>query len=301
MCLAGAPAGRGYNKRRMIILLHGEDSYGRERKLKDLVREYRSKHVAADLLSADLDDDPGAWVKVRDFLSQPSLFVDSKIAVIRGGASVNEKGWAAALRSELESARTFIVISDQGTPLRALAFLLKPPVLQQTFPLLEGSTLSTFVRKEAAVRKLAFAGEGLRFFLEYVTGYDADPGDPRKKRGMDRGWLIINELEKVRLAGFEEPISEEDLRSLLRWSADSALFSIAGKILRGSTPGMKLISLETALRRNDAPHVFNLVSYQASGALATSLAHYDISIKSGGLEYEEALTSFALQNGTPSE
>ncbi|MFH1193342.1 MAG: hypothetical protein V1656_03470, partial [Candidatus Jorgensenbacteria bacterium] len=55
-----------------------------------------------------------------------------------------------------------------------------------------------------------------------------------------------------------------------------------------------LVLLEGLLMREDGYRVFNSLAYAAEGIAAERLADYDISAKSGGLEYEEVLTDFVM-------
>ncbi|MFB6212896.1 MAG: hypothetical protein ABEI53_03745, partial [Candidatus Magasanikbacteria bacterium] len=54
-------------------------------------------------------------------------------------------------------------------------------------------------------------------------------------------------------------------------------------------------TLERLINRGETnSHVFNLLGYQAKGKSARKLADLDVKIKSGKLDYEEALLSFLL-------
>ena len=72
----------------MIIYLVGSDSYRRGMKLRELVGQYKGKHEQIDFLDVDLEEDPAKWESVRDFLNQPSMFVEKKFAVVRESGAV---------------------------------------------------------------------------------------------------------------------------------------------------------------------------------------------------------------------
>ncbi len=94
----------------MIYFFYGPDSYRRNQKLNFSIVEYRKKHPAADLAVFDLEEEPDDWMKARDFLNQPSMFVDSKVLVVKNSGEVKEKEWLKVLKSKLETPRTFVFI-----------------------------------------------------------------------------------------------------------------------------------------------------------------------------------------------
>lgn len=241
------------------------------------------------MLSIDLEDSPDNWTKVRDFLNQPSMFVDSKLVVVKEIGVVprtgGEKEWAKVLKNYLETPKTFILISDEKAPRSVFKFLLKEPVKSQVFLELEGSTLEAFLKKEATERNLSFDPKAWRFFCSYITSQE------------QKSWLAVNELEKLALAKFNQPISLDNLRLVVRWHAKEKTFLMAGQILRTGDFREKLRALEQLFLQKEAPaYIFNSLAYQAKGEAVLKLADYDVSIKSGGLEYEEALTDFCLES-----
>ena len=132
----------------MVIFLYGADSYRRNGKLRELVQSYKNKHEEIDLLLIDLEDEPDSWARARDFLNQPSLFLNSKVLIVREAASVEEKEWLAVLKRELETPKSFVLVSDRGKPPRKFGFLLKGPAVSQSFPELEGASLKIFLQKK---------------------------------------------------------------------------------------------------------------------------------------------------------
>ena len=276
----------------MVIFLYGPDSYRRNKKLKELIQAYQKKYTEFDMFSCDLESEPDSWLKVKAFLNQPSMFVDSKIAVIKESGAVptasGEKEWIKTLKTYLKtssaSQQTFILISDKKSPKKAFNFLLKEPVRSQAFEELKSGFLEKFLEKEAESYNLTFNSQAWQFFCSYIASED------------NRSWLSHNELEKLVLAGFPKPISLDNLKSIIHWRMREEIFLVAGQILKAGNTGQKLKILERLLLQKGAPaYIFNSLAYQASGRAILELADYDISVKSGGLEYEEALTDFVLK------
>ena len=67
----------------MIYFLYGPDSYRRNQKLKSSLDGYRKKYPTGDIMAVDLEENPDDWTKARDFLNQPSMFVDSKVLIVK--------------------------------------------------------------------------------------------------------------------------------------------------------------------------------------------------------------------------
>lgn len=267
----------------MVIYLYGPDWYRRVGKFKELFTEYKKKHPAMDICSVDLENKPEDWKSVRDFLNQPSMFVDAKIALVREASSVDEKAWIKILKSYAESPKTFILISDScKKPVKAFGFLLDKLVVSQEFAILDGKMREAFLYKETKKLGLSFAADAWKFFVGFASeGESVGAG--------------MAELEKLALAGLKQPISLSDAKSVIKWFSRDEVFYITRGLVGYEDWRRKVGMLERAfLQREAGAHVFNSLAYQVRGADAISLADYDVSIKSGGLEYEEALLAFIL-------
>ncbi len=269
----------------MIVFLYGPDGHRRSEKLRAMLAEYRAKYPMLDLLVVDLEDEPDDWARARDFLNQPSMFAEKKMLVVRGGGHVDERGWVRALKKELTNENTLVLISDGEKPLKALAFLLEPekPSRSQEFGELESRALELFVRREAEARGVRFVPDALSFFLSYL---EASPA---------RSVRAMRELERFALAGFSKPVTRAQAEELIWWAPSEEVFRVTRRLLTSpKSVRQNLVVLENLFAREDGARVFNSLAYAADGAAAERLADYDISIKSGGLEYEEALTDFVL-------
>lgn len=267
----------------MLIYLFGPDSYRRNKKLGEIVKTYQAKYRDIDLLAADLEDNPDDWLKVRDFLNQPSMFVESKVAVVKESGSVDEKEWRDLLRSHRETPKTFILVSDGRRPAKSFEFLLQEPVKTSSFEELTELKLAAFVKKEAAARGLVFSAQAWARFLSYL---EAAP---------DRTWLAVNELEKISLARLAQPVALDDLQKAINWLPKTDVWRLTRELAVSGDTRTRLGSLEKLfLQKEDGARIFNSLVYQVRGSQISRLADYDVSVKSGGLEYEEALLDFVL-------
>ncbi|MBI4033955.1 MAG: hypothetical protein HY378_00185, partial [Candidatus Brennerbacteria bacterium] len=269
----------------MIIFLYGEDSFRRGAFLEELIAPYKAKYADLDLKVFDLEDKPDSWLEARDFLNQPSMFVESKVLIVKDATAVEDKEWVKILKSQVEQPKNFVFISQKSKPTKKFGFLLEKPAKSREFRELEGAALENFLKKEIADRGLRFAEGASRFFLSYIAA------------SLERSALAANELEKIRLLGTSEEITLRRLREVIRFEKREEVWMVASAILREGSAGRRLGLLERVfLGRQTPSYVFNSLGFQARGKSALRLADYDISVKSGGLEYEEALTDFVISS-----
>lgn len=267
----------------MIIYLYGPDSYRRHKKLQSLIKEYKEKCSDMDFLSVNLEETPEDWFKVRDFLSQPSMFVESKLAVIKESGSVIGKEWVKLLKSQIETQKIFILIFDNGEPKKAFSFLLEKPVQNQSFSDLKGAVFEEFLRQEAEIRGLNFSPDGWQFLISYF------------ELKSEKTWAVVNEFEKVLLSNFENPVTAKNLQILFNKIKQPNFYYFINE-LSGTSISKKLVALENLFLSKEVtlPHLFNLLPYRLSGKELLRIADCDIRIKSGLFDYEEALTDLVL-------
>jgi len=268
----------------VIVHLYGPDSYRRLEKLRALVAEYRAKYPAADVPTYDLEEDPEAWKSAREFLQQPSMFSDTRAAVVRESGAADEKPWRDFLKTLIAPKNPVLFLSDTDAPKKNFSFLAGDAVWHQEFGELSGRTLETFLKKEADAKGVMFGPAAWHAFFEAV-GADPEPS-----------WRGIRELEKLSFSGFPKPLSREHVEAVVVSNVRAEVPDLVRRFARAAR-GERLALLEEALvGRDAAPYFFNSLAYQVRGMDLVQLADYDIAVKSGKLEYEEALLDFVLSH-----
>jgi DNA polymerase III delta subunit len=269
----------------MIIYLYGPDGYRRNQKLRELVGRYKEKYADADFLDVDLGGDSHDWVRVRDFVGQPSLFVATKLAVVCESGNVTVKAWRDLLKGALDDTSLFIIISDAKSAKKDFKFLLEDPVKSQEFPVLEGKKLEAFVAREARARGLGFAPDARGFFFDYTESFKDE-----------RAPVVVNTLDQVSLANYGNPITVDCLKQVVVWEKADEIFPLALRLLKAA-PGMgRLEQLEAMFAGGyTSSHILNLLCAVVRGREDTlALAEADEYVKSGALDDQTALTGFAL-------
>ncbi len=204
--------------------------------------------------------------RLQSFLKEQSLFDTTKFAVIYDADEAPEV--AKLLKTALENkATTIVVVSEKKLP-KELAFLLKKPVLAQLFAALDTADLYAFIKTEAKNRNIELTPDMLRYLSEV---FQSDT------------WGIVTELEKLFLGGHMSAALHAP-----------AFFPLIQTLKRPGDTQSRLTALGYLLESEDPAAIFNVTASIADPLLKIKMADYDIAIKSGKLEYEEALTDLAI-------
>lgn len=241
-----------------------------------------------DFLAVDLEEEPTAWEKVRDFLNQPSMFVETKLITIKESGAIGEKDekeWLKILKNQIKTEKIFVLVSDNAKPKASFRFLKEKSFKSEEFGELSGRALEMFVKKESAARGLNFSSAGWRFFLDYLEN---QPGE--------RSWLAVTELEKIALSHFSQPIELSDLKTVIYWFSKEDFYHLIRPLLSLGNSWIKLSIIEKLFLQQEEPaRIFNTLAYMAGGRQLEKLADYDVAVKSGRLDYEEAVLDFVLE------
>jgi len=285
----------------VVIYLYGSASYRRTRKFREVYASYCAKNPSSDVIEADFAEDPEAWMRVRDFLNQPSMFASGKLALVRNPTEVEQREWIAALKAcaGLEKVSVLAVDSSAKPPAK-FSFLLSPPVVAQEFSAFSGAKLVAFISSEAKSRGVKLSPPSVSAIIE--SAHAAFPPLPKQvskavafAHDSAVEWVAVSLIEQCALLG--HPPFPEDIRMIANFAPPLDVYRSVGAISGGAGVPSRLAALEKLLLSGEEPaKLFNLAAYGARGNDATLLADLDISVKSGGLEYEEALLRFALSN-----
>lgn len=234
-----------------------------------------------NLENFDLENEPAAFSSLKNFLSAQSIFDDFKAAVATGlydEASRSEM--KKLLKSELRSSRTALIISETKAPPANLGFLTAPPAAFQKFEILKEGQFRAFIRSEAAKRRLKLSAPAEIFLTDFFQG---------------DSWGVISELDKLALTGAKQPIETNQIKNFGNFALRQEAYDLARAVVSRQPLSRRILGLEKLFLQKESPHyLFNLFSSIAPASLSYRLADYDWRIKSGNLDYEEALLDFAL-------
>jgi len=264
----------------MIIFLYGEDSFRRKRKYSEIISSFTIKNSNLGLSEFYYDEIEG----FLEALKNRSIFSPRTLVSIKDidFNSLSENTLEAFIKSLLEiigSQEIIVLISSIQTSLPDnMSFLNNPPSKTQEFSFLPKEKLVFFVTKEALVKGVKLSEIDIRAL---VASFSGDL------------WAIESELQKLASA-----------QSLDIYSLGSApsYFELLNTIKSNKTREAKLVALETILYllKEDPARVFNGLAYSAPQGVAPEkwfsvMADYDVFVKSGQMDYEEALLDFVIR------
>lgn len=276
----------------MIIFLYGPDDYRREEKKRWYVEEFKKKYSGLSAGSFDLADSTlrpslgqaaSPLERLKIFLRGESLFEEKKLAVLENLYEAEEKTIIETLQSFVDKKSTIIVCSERKKPAKAFDVLLEKPSVVEKFEYLAGAEWAAFVRAEAKMIGVTFDAAAAQFLAEVYQG---------------NSWGLVTELQKARSMGKE--VGRKDLEALGLEVAPNYWAMMNG--LKSFDMKNRLRALEKMFALGDPPpRIFNILASQwrfdsahRGREKTAQMAEYDFKIKSGKLEYEEALVDLVL-------
>ena len=275
----------------MIIFLYGSDSYRQRKKLNEIVGQYGQKHLTCEKFELDssrANQSDDEFSRLKEFARNRSIFEKEKLAIVAGlfeFADENEKKTIEFLKANLHDKDFTIVIFGGKNPNKKFAFLLEQPVSFQEFANLDGEKLKFFIKKEAEKRGLKLAVDAIGF-LARIFNNDS--------------WGLINELDKLSLfdsVSFDASQLKnliDDFRPLEMDQFFSQLYALSGN----RPLKQKIVSLEVLLNSEEPAKFFNILAASSKNRPMEikRFADYDIVVKSGKIDYEEALLDLCLSS-----
>lgn len=253
----------------MIIFLYGPDTYRREAKKRELIAEFQKKHSGLGLGFFDLSQE-GALGEFRDFVGNQSIFEPVKLAVLTGFSGVLDKKLAQEIKRFIRDKTTILLVSETEKPPKGLSGL------SQEFPLLRGAAWRAFLRQMAKEFGVELTPPAFEFL---AAAYESDT------------WRLATELQKLSLLS-QRRIEREDLERLDVFLTPDFWETMQG--LRSPNLARRLATLENLFASGEpAGKLFNILVYQWPEKLP-QFAAYDLAVKSGKCDYEEALVDLLI-------
>ncbi len=249
----------------MLIYLWGSDAYRRSKKLSEIADAFKKKHPGCDVARFSLAE-AGEAERLLAFLSAQSLFGGPKLAVLTDLADAPAAA-AKLVNSQRETkGTTLIAVSDKKLA-SPFTFLSKKPVLSQAFGDLNPAELETFAVSEATLR-----------------GFKVSAVDAKALAVAFRGdtWGLVTEIEKMAL-GADRTMA----------ATVPAFFALIQSLKSGDL-GIRLGAASRLIEREDHAAAFNVAAGVLGPTFKKKMADYDILVKSGKLEYEEAILDFSI-------
>ncbi len=262
----------------MVILLYGSDDYRRGQKRGSVTDEFKKKNSDLGVEGFDLSEE-NSFESLRIFLRNQSIFEKKKLVILENAFEEDVRDKLAGILKPLVGEKNVtVLLSERKSPVKILNFLLEPPVVSQEFEYLSGVDWEVFIRSEAKRSGFTLDDSAVRFLAEVYKG---------------NTWGLVTELDK--LSNFKQgAITKKDLEGLDLEVAPNywaILNSLKSREIRN-----RLWALEKMLAMGDPPpKIFNILASQWKEKIP-AMAEYDLKIKSGKLDYEEAILDLVISN-----
>jgi DNA polymerase III delta subunit len=271
----------------MIIFLYGPDDYRRVEKKRSLIAEFARKRLEIGLGVFDFEE-KATLEDLDEFLKTQSIFETTKLAVLEHAFDIDAAKLAKLVKPFVGEKNITIVMAERDKPPKALAFLLEKPVISQRFDQLAGEEWLAVVKAEAKKNDVKLTDAAVHFL---GAVYEGDT------------WGLVTELQK--LGGFArpaldtaggrapaKPIDQKDL-DIFDFEVAPNYWGLINS-LKSYDIKHRLFAFETMLASNDPPaKIFNILASQWQEKIP-HMAEYDLAVKSGKVDYEEALVDLLI-------
>jgi len=253
----------------MVLYFYGLDSYRRSKTLKEKVFSvFEKKHPNGSIDYFDLAVD-GKLDKLFEFSKGKGLFSSVKLGIIQNPQEAEAKVLIGFLKSYLDDKETTIVVESENKLVKKFDFLLAEPAKSWEFKPLENTKILSFVKELARERKIEINTEQIKLL---VSAFGSDL------------WAISAELEKMSLGASDPKVS-----------VPFNFIELIKSFAYGRSVGDRLRALYFLLENNDSAAIFNMAAAFSGGKAKIVYADYDVAVKSGKLNFEEALVSIAVK------
>ncbi|TSC59918.1 MAG: Uncharacterized protein LiPW15_586 [Parcubacteria group bacterium LiPW_15] len=259
----------------MIFFLYGADGYRRLKRKQAITAELKKKYPDLVIGKFSLENEESIR-SFLDFAKGQSLFSGKRLCFLEDIDMCPAKETKELLFQFLEPKDVAVIVADQTKPAKGVEFLTKNPAHAEEFGELSGPQLLSFIKVLAKER-----------------GARLSPGAERKLAalyGKDT-WGLATEIEKI--ASFDPKLADEGRVEGLGVLPEGDYWPMLNS-LKGRDISMRLQTLSMlSARREDPAKTFNILA-AATKPQAARFAEYDVLIKSGKMDYPEALLDFVL-------
>lgn len=260
----------------MIFVLAGSDSYRRRERSRAILEAYAGKHPRNTIEVFDVSNNE-AQERFFEFSRTPGLFDPFRLAILENLNAAEKVGELKKHLKRLENESKVIVLVSEDAISKDFAFLKQKPNVIENFPRLPRDEFIEFLKKEAKNRGANLETGAVVFLADVFHGDTLG---------------AVNEIQKLSFLN-NTRISADFLRREEGLRLPHDFFSLLRGLV-GASFTAKLKNLELLLSLNEDPaKIFNVLAYLDLQNIG-KFADYDVLIKSGKLDYEEALLELVV-------
>jgi hypothetical protein len=236
--------------------------------VRDIVQKYTTKYPGGVVMTIDCEEEKAATT-LQTALTNRGLFAKAALILLVNPAEAT-KELIRILKGAATTTEVTVLVSAAKKLPKDFAFLYAEGVgpKKQSFDELEGKELLSFLKSEAAALGYLVSDETVRA-VSQLHGGDT--------------WAALTELARASHGG------------VVGGAQPSIDFVAAmGALMNGARVEQRLRALFLLLESEDPAKIFNMAGGWARGGGKVRMADYDIAVKSGTLEYSEALLDYVL-------
>jgi len=240
----------------MIILLYGEDTYRLNKKLAEIIDEYRVQKKGLNFRV--IDADVSSYEELVGELRQNSIFAEKKFVIVKN-AFTNKAFKEKMIEgiNKLPQKDSVVVVVQEGKILKTDRLLkrLREDAKTQEFTPLEGARLESWAASEAEARGLKISRSALSRLVMFV--------------GQDL-WRLSNEISKLAswAQGAKGAVAEADINRLVKSRIETDIFrTIDALAQKDKKTALKLI--HEHLEKGDSHfYLLSMINFQFRNLLA---------------------------------
>lgn len=234
----------------MIIFLYGEDTYRLNKKLNEIIQQYKTQKKGLNFVSFDAA--VSSYEEFSREIRQKSIFGEKKFAIARN--VISSKNFKENLLKDIDSlagSGDVIVACQEGHVLKTdrLLSAFKKSAKCQEFELLSPIKLNVWVQKEAASFGLKISKAALDKLVMFV-GNDL--------------WRLSNEIQKLANYRYGKvgEAQEEDVVFLVRPKVETDIFKTVDALAKKNKK-LALLLVHEHLEAGDSHfYILSMINYQ---------------------------------------
>lgn len=265
----------------MIIYIYSQDSWRAIQRKNELIQKFNQKYPNSITYTFDLEENDLENFLI--FLENQSLFAQKKLGVVYNLFNLDDKKIILKVKSILNNKNIYLIIYEKNKPTKNWSFIKKQndkkqekTIIFEEFEILKGKNWNNFIFQEIQKRNIKLNSQ---IFNLLSKNYEGD------------SFRLINELEKLSLLN-KKNIDYNDITDInIEISSE---FWIILNQLKNKNLNLRLEAFEKILNiKEPLAKIFNILAYNWNEKIE-NLAQYDLAIKSGKIDYEEALLDAIL-------
>ena len=228
----------------MIITLTGENSFGWQRELQQLVKSFVAEH--GDLALERLDGEEAGFAQIQEALTSLPFLANKKMAVLR--APGKNKQFAETfeqLIADLPETTDVILVEPKLDKRLSYYKLLKSKTDFREFPELDQNGLIHYLTEQAKKQKGTLNSNDAHYLVERVGANQQ---------------LLSNELEKLLL--YDPKVTRQTIDLLTDPTPQSTIFQLLEAAFAGQQKRMLSLYKEQRALKVEPPQIIAMLAWQ---------------------------------------